>query len=73
MQRVLITRVLVEQATHALANLYQVLDKIGIPSGENGRVEIVSFPVKNAGSFQFAKCQRLPGRVIVSPISHTAS
>ena len=47
MQRVLTTRVLVEQATHALANLYQVVDKIGIPSGENGRVEIVSFhPLK---------------------------
>ena len=30
---------------------------------ENDPVEIVDFPMKNGGSFQFAFCKRLPGRV----------
>ena len=42
-----------------------------VPSGyvkiaiENDPVEIVDFPMKNGGSFQFAFCKRLPGRVLV--------
>ena len=34
---------------------------------ENGPVEIVDLPMKNGAFVQFAKCQRLPGRVPFIP------